>query len=141
MRPRLERGFLCLGKCPLVAGSCRRLEWHSRGQGFDPPQLHHIKAEVTPSAILAQPPKSGIKTKPRSRHLILWVIAFSYPTTFSIHIMFPFPAYIYLSQGFVATKLFYPVCSQPSLLSESFGKDFCNGLSRSFSDIFKYFGQ
>ncbi len=25
MRPRLERGFLCLGKCPLVAGSCRSM--------------------------------------------------------------------------------------------------------------------
>ena len=29
--------------------------------------------------------------------LILWVIAFSCPATFSIHIMFLFPAYIYLS--------------------------------------------
>ena len=33
----------------------RALEWHSRGKGFDPPHLHHQKAEAFASAFLLFP--------------------------------------------------------------------------------------
>ena len=38
-------GFL-FGKFGAVAQFGRALPWHGRGQGFDPPQLHFLFAEV-----------------------------------------------------------------------------------------------